>query len=101
MNALEAKEFGLVDDVLGDTSDMVVITKEGQITFADQLTGRPMAPDRHDRYVNLWQGSRCVPRTNSHLDVSYMTDVNVTMPMLILSFPAVRFVAKTAPKFAA
>jgi hypothetical protein len=36
MNALEAKKFGLVDAVLGDTNDVVVITKEGQIKFAEQ-----------------------------------------------------------------
>ena len=36
MNALEAKKFGLVDAVLGDTNDLVVITKEGLITFAEQ-----------------------------------------------------------------
>jgi len=36
MNALEAKNFGLVDQVLGNSDDVVVITKEGQITFANQ-----------------------------------------------------------------
>ncbi len=36
MNALEAKNFGLVDSVLGETNDLVVITKEGVIKFADQ-----------------------------------------------------------------
>jgi ATP-dependent Clp protease, protease subunit len=36
MNALEAKKFGLVDAVLGETNDLVVITKEGLITFAEQ-----------------------------------------------------------------
>jgi ATP-dependent Clp protease protease subunit len=35
MNALEAKSFGLVDAVLGDTNDLVVITREGQIKFAE------------------------------------------------------------------
>ena len=33
MNAVEAKNFGLIDEVLGDTSDLVVISKEGQITI--------------------------------------------------------------------
>jgi ATP-dependent Clp protease protease subunit len=37
MNALEAKNFGLVDQVLGNSDDVVVITKEGQITFANQV----------------------------------------------------------------
>jgi ATP-dependent Clp protease protease subunit len=36
MNAVEAKNFGLVDAVLGETNDLVVITKEGQIKFAEQ-----------------------------------------------------------------
>ena len=35
MNALEAKTFGLVDQVLGNADDVVVITKDGQITFAN------------------------------------------------------------------
>jgi ATP-dependent Clp protease protease subunit len=35
MNAPEAKTFGLVDQVLGNSDDVVVITKEGQITFAN------------------------------------------------------------------
>jgi ATP-dependent Clp protease protease subunit len=37
MNALEAKAFGLVDSVLGDTKDLVVISREGQITFANDV----------------------------------------------------------------
>jgi ATP-dependent Clp protease protease subunit len=37
MNALEAKNFGLVDQVLGNFDDVVVITKEGQIKFAGEL----------------------------------------------------------------
>ncbi|MBE2238864.1 MAG: ATP-dependent Clp protease proteolytic subunit [Caldilineaceae bacterium] len=37
MNAIEAKNFGLVDQVLGNPDDVVVITKEGQITFAAQV----------------------------------------------------------------
>jgi ATP-dependent Clp protease protease subunit len=36
MNALEAKEYGLVDEVLGDTSDLVVVTREGQIKFLNE-----------------------------------------------------------------
>lgn len=31
MNAIDAKEYGLVDDVLGDTSNVVVISKAGDI----------------------------------------------------------------------
>lgn len=31
MNAIDAKEYGLVDDVLGDTSNVVVISKTGDI----------------------------------------------------------------------
>ncbi len=31
MNAIDAKEYGLVDDVLGDTSNVVVISKDGDI----------------------------------------------------------------------
>lgn len=38
MNAIEAKNFGLVDQVLGNPDDVVVITKEGQITFATQAS---------------------------------------------------------------
>ena len=41
MNALEAKNFGLVDAVLGDTNDLVVITKEGQIKFAEPAGAAP------------------------------------------------------------
>ncbi len=33
MNALDAKTYGLVDEVLGETADIVVI-KDGEITFA-------------------------------------------------------------------
>ena len=36
MNALEAKTFGLVDQVLGNSDDVVVISKEGQIKFASE-----------------------------------------------------------------
>jgi len=38
MNAIEAKNFGLVDQVLGNPDDVVVIMKEGQITFATQAS---------------------------------------------------------------
>lgn len=34
MNAVEAKQYGLVDDVLGDTSDVIVINKKGEIGLA-------------------------------------------------------------------
>jgi len=37
MNALDAKSFGLVDDVLGKTGDIVVMNKEGQIQLASDL----------------------------------------------------------------
>ena len=33
MNAVEARNYGLIDEVLGDTSDIVVISKEGQISI--------------------------------------------------------------------
>jgi ATP-dependent Clp protease, protease subunit len=33
MNAVEAKQFGLVDDVLGDTGDVIVIDKRGEISL--------------------------------------------------------------------
>lgn len=35
MNALDAKKFGLVDDVLGNTSDIVLLSNTGEIQFAD------------------------------------------------------------------
>ena len=34
MNAVEARQFGLVDDVLGDVSDVIVINKKGEISLA-------------------------------------------------------------------
>lgn len=34
MNAVEAKSFGIVDDVLGDASDVIVINKSGEIGLA-------------------------------------------------------------------
>jgi ATP-dependent Clp protease protease subunit len=34
MNAIEAKNFGIVDDVLGDVSDVIVINKAGEISLA-------------------------------------------------------------------
>ena len=36
MNAVEAKEYGLIDDILGDTSTVVVMGKNGEISFAAQ-----------------------------------------------------------------
>jgi ATP-dependent Clp protease protease subunit len=45
MNAIEAKSFGIVDDVLGDTSDVIVIDKAGQITLA---TGGMLEDKRTD-----------------------------------------------------
>jgi len=35
MNALDAKKYGLIDDVLGDVNDVVVLN-EGEITFASE-----------------------------------------------------------------
>jgi ATP-dependent Clp protease protease subunit len=37
MNALDAKNFGLIDDVLGDTSHVVIMTREGEIKFASDM----------------------------------------------------------------
>ncbi len=37
MNALDAKNFGIVDDVLGKTADIVVVTKDGQMQLAGDL----------------------------------------------------------------
>lgn len=37
MNALDAKNFGLVDDVLGKTGDIVLVTKDGQMQLAGDL----------------------------------------------------------------
>jgi ATP-dependent Clp protease protease subunit len=34
MNAVEAKQYGIVDDVLGDASDVIVINKAGEIGLA-------------------------------------------------------------------
>ncbi len=31
---MEAKQYGLVDDVLGDVSDVIVINKKGEISLA-------------------------------------------------------------------
>ena len=31
MNAIDAKAYGLVDNVVGDTSDIVVIAKNGEV----------------------------------------------------------------------
>lgn len=42
MNALDAKSYGLVDNVLGDSDDIVVISKSGEIQFASE----PNAPAR-------------------------------------------------------
>jgi ATP-dependent Clp protease, protease subunit len=37
MNAVEAKHFGIVDEVLGDISDVIVINKKGEISLATDL----------------------------------------------------------------
>lgn len=47
MNAVEAKNFGIVDDVLGDISDVIVINKAGEISLA---TGNVLE-DRHPNGV--------------------------------------------------
>ncbi len=36
MNALDAKVFGIVDDVLGDSTDIVIMGKGGEIQFASE-----------------------------------------------------------------
>ena len=36
MNAVEAKNSGLVDEILGDTSNLVVLGKNGEISFGGQ-----------------------------------------------------------------
>jgi len=36
MNAVEAKNYGLVDEILGDTSNLVVLGKNGEISFGGQ-----------------------------------------------------------------
>jgi ATP-dependent Clp protease protease subunit len=33
MNALDAKNYGLVDEVLGDTSHIVIMTRDGELKF--------------------------------------------------------------------
>jgi len=47
MNALDARSFGLVDEVLGKTSDIVVVTKDGQMQLATEVpaltNGNPSA----------------------------------------------------------
>lgn len=42
MNALDAKSYGLVDNVLGDSDDIVAVSKHGEIQFASE----PNAPAR-------------------------------------------------------
>jgi ATP-dependent Clp protease protease subunit len=37
MNALDAQNFGIVDEVLGKTADIVVVTKDGQMQLAGDL----------------------------------------------------------------
>ena len=42
MNAIEARDYGLVDQVLGNTDDVVVINKDGQMSISGDtpaLTG--------------------------------------------------------------
>lgn len=38
MNALDAKNFGIVDDVLGKTGDIVLMNKDGQMQLASELS---------------------------------------------------------------
>ncbi len=53
MNVVEAKGYGLIDEILGDTSDVVVISKGGDISFAndtkhlDSKNGEVITPERH------------------------------------------------------
>lgn len=37
MNALDARAYGLVDDVLGGTDTIVIMTREGEIKFANEV----------------------------------------------------------------
>lgn len=48
MNAVEAKEYGLVDEVIGDVSDIVVVDKRGDIRLA---TGGLLEDQRGDTKV--------------------------------------------------
>jgi ATP-dependent Clp protease protease subunit len=48
MNAVEAKEYGLVDEVIGDVSDIVVVDKRGDIRLA---TGGLLDDQRNDTKV--------------------------------------------------
>ena len=36
MNAVAAKNYGLVDEILGDTSNLVVLGKNGEISLGGQ-----------------------------------------------------------------
>jgi len=47
MNAVEAKNYGLVDDVLGDISDVIVLNKQGEIALANG----GLLEDRHSNGV--------------------------------------------------
>lgn len=44
MNALDARSFGLVDEVLGGTDNIVIMTREGEIKFANELAA-PALPN--------------------------------------------------------
>lgn len=48
MNAVEAKEYGLVDEVIGDVTDIVVVDKRGDIRLA---TGGLLEDQRSDTKV--------------------------------------------------
>ncbi len=41
MNAIDAKNYGIVDDVLGNTKNIVLMTREGLIQFPDGTDGSP------------------------------------------------------------
>ncbi|MEZ4614343.1 MAG: ATP-dependent Clp protease proteolytic subunit [Caldilineaceae bacterium] len=50
MNAMEAKEYGLIDEVLGDTSDVVVLDrKSGELRLAN---GEKLLPDKKENGTN-------------------------------------------------
>jgi ATP-dependent Clp protease protease subunit len=36
MNAIDARNYGLVDEVLGDTNHIVIMTREGELKFANE-----------------------------------------------------------------
>ena len=45
MNAVEAKDYGLVDEILGDTSNIVVMGKHGEISFGGHAAIEDKTPE--------------------------------------------------------